>query len=178
MSRWGQDTFEDRFWVKVQKTDDCWCWTASTVGGSGYGKINWGGTLFLAHRAAWILANGAIPADLCVLHRCDNRLCVRPDHLFLGTKKDNTRDMWEKGRGSRAGSGAATVRGERHGQAKLTEAQVLEARRLSAEGASLSELCRHFGMVSVGTMSRTVRGKLWSHLPLHLPSTSVEAPQC
>jgi hypothetical protein len=165
MSRWGQDTFEDRFWSKVDKTEGCWNWTASISGARGYGKINRDGVLSASHRVSWELANGPVPTGLCVLHQCDNRRCVRPEHLFLGTKKDNTADMWAKGRGSRAGSGANTVRGERHGQSKLTEAQVLEARRLNAGGASLSELCRRFGALSVGTMSRVVSGKLWSHLP-------------
>ena len=86
----------DRFWAKVEKTDGCWLWTASTIN-SGYGAVGFMGHRTTAHRMSWFLAHGSWP-DLCVLHRCDVKLCVRPDHLFLGTQADNVRDMDEKGR--------------------------------------------------------------------------------
>lgn len=95
-------SMEKRFWDKVNKTDDCWNWTGAVIN-SGYGtffiaKVNGVSRLKLAHRVAWELANGPIPEGLFVLHRCDNRRCVRPDHLFLGTAKDNTHDAMRKGR--------------------------------------------------------------------------------
>ncbi len=93
-------TLVERFWPKVQKSDGCWTWLAAKDH-LGYGKIGAGtrkeGEL-LAHRASWIINNGAIPDGLVVCHRCDNPSCVRPDHLFLGTMKDNTMDMVRKGR--------------------------------------------------------------------------------
>ena len=166
MSRWKLEPPEERFWAKVNKAGECWEWTAS-VGGGGYGKFAANGStgrLMSAHRYSWTLANGEIPPGLCVLHRCDNRRCVRPDHLFIGTKKENTADMWRKGRGSRVGCGEQQPRGECHGMAKLTAADVLEIRRLSAEGWSLPQLCARFGIVSTGSMSGIVRGKKWRHL--------------
>lgn len=92
-----------RFWEKVEKGPGCWEWRAS-VATNGYGQV-WtdtsagrGGKKMAAHRCAWLLTHGELPAGLCVLHRCDNPLCVRPDHLFLGTLSDNTQDMLAKGR--------------------------------------------------------------------------------
>jgi hypothetical protein len=87
---------EDRFWAKVQKTDSCWVWTAATDS-DGYGVFNAPGHR-AAHPFSYELHNGPIPEGLCVLHKCDNPPCVRPDHLFLGTKKDNAVDMAIKGR--------------------------------------------------------------------------------
>lgn len=153
----------DRFWEKVQKGDGCWEWQAA-FGANGYGKLKCCGRTMAAHRMSWVLANGEIPDGLCVLHKCDNRSCVRPEHLFLGTKKQNTADMWAKGRGSRGGAGESTVRGERHGMAKLTAEQVLEIRKLAADGISLTELCKRFGLKSSGSMSAIVSGKKWAHL--------------
>jgi hypothetical protein len=76
---------------------DCWEWKGKPKD-TGYGTFLNG----YAHRYAYEIVNGPIPAGMCVLHRCDNRICVRPDHLFLGTKEDNTADMWSKGRQSGA----------------------------------------------------------------------------
>ena len=94
---------EDRFWPKVQKSEGCWFWIAGGDGPDGYGRIREGraGSRFLlAHRVAWELTYGPIPDGLFVCHHCDNRRCVRPDHLFLGTADDNNKDMQRKGRAS------------------------------------------------------------------------------
>lgn len=85
-----------RFWSKVIKTDSCWNWTGS-LNNKGYGQFQAGYGSVLAHRVSWYFAHGEHPT-LCVLHHCDNPRCVRPDHLFLGTKADNNRDMCAKGR--------------------------------------------------------------------------------
>lgn len=90
-----------RFWTKVQKSDACWEWTGA-VTRAGYGHFAWyendqhrqGG----AHRYSWMLAFGHIPEAMLVCHRCDNRRCVRPEHLFLGTFTDNEHDKIAKGR--------------------------------------------------------------------------------
>ena len=93
-------TLEERFWSKVDKSGDCWIWTAYKRP-DGYGQFGFEGTQHKAHRVSWVLANGTIPEGLHVLHRCDVRECVNPEHLFLGTNTDNMRDMIEKGRQSK-----------------------------------------------------------------------------
>jgi len=90
-------TAEERFWSKISKTESCWSWTG-TIMKHGYGMLSIGGKFRLAHRYSWELFNGHIPDGLYALHHCDNPLCVRPDHLFIGTQKDNIMDMMAKGR--------------------------------------------------------------------------------
>lgn len=150
----------ERFWPYVNKTDACWLWTGGTRG-HGYGQMHhsWNGGAkknIAAHRASWEIHNGPIPAGLQVLHRCDVPLCVNPEHLFLGTRKDNMIDMTAKRR--RVGPS-----GERHHNAKLTEADVREIRRLFAAGAACRALARRYGL-SRNTMTNVVRGETWKHV--------------
>jgi hypothetical protein len=93
------ETLAQRFWGKVKKSDGCWEWQAYRDE-DGYGSVGSFGNAdrMSTHRYSWVLHNGPIPADLFVLHRCDNPPCVRPDHLFLGTVLDNNRDAIAKGR--------------------------------------------------------------------------------
>lgn len=114
----------ERFWSKVQRVDGdgCWEWTGARARnrwGFEHGRFRLPTGHAYAHRISWMLTNGPIPAGQCVLHRCDNPPCVRPDHLFLGTNDENMADMVAKGR---------AARGERSALAKLTEAQVREIR--------------------------------------------------
>jgi hypothetical protein len=96
-------TLPERFWSKVSRTGPCWLWTGSLTGsGQAYGQIrDEQGTPDFAHRVAWRMVKGPIPAGMLVLHRCDVPRCVRPDHLYLGTAQDNADDRVESLRATR-----------------------------------------------------------------------------
>jgi hypothetical protein len=119
-----------RFWPKVRKTTTCWLFTGR-VRPDGYGTIRDEEEKHTpAHRAAWRLVKGPIPEGLCVLHVCDVRHCVNPDHLFLGTNYQNKLDEMNKNR---------HVHGETHPMARLSEQDVRDIRQSAASGATLKE---------------------------------------
>ena len=111
-------TPEERFWSHVDTggPEECWPWTAAT-NHRGYGQTTLDGVAMNAHRAAWILMNGPIAPGLMACHRCDVRLCVNPTHLFLGSARVNTADMFAKGR-----NGAATLSDYGAGKQNLLKA--------------------------------------------------------
>ena len=148
-------TTAERFWAKVDKTLYCWLWTGAR-GGHGYGNVGVDGRTIRAHRLSYEMVHGQTPDGLCVLHVCDTPLCVRPEHLFLGTHADNHADMAAKGRESR---------GETHASAKLSDDDAREIRRLHDElGWTQSALAEKFGVV-FQHISRIVRRERWAHLP-------------
>ena len=102
------------------------------------------------------MANGPIPAGMQVLHRCDNPPCVRPDHLFLGTNKDNVDDKMAKGRHK-------CPHGTDHHRAKLTEDQVREIRRLRSAGEEIKPLAKRFG-VTHPLISAIANRRIWKHV--------------
>ena len=113
-----------KFWSLVDKTQSCWEWTRST-GSHGYGQYYVEPSKPLAaHRYAWTATFGKIPDGLFVLHKCDNKKCVRPDHLFLGTQKENMRDMCNKGRHSKECS-----KGDDNPNTKISDADVIEIKK-------------------------------------------------
>lgn len=113
-----------------------------------------------AHRVSYEMSYGPIRDGLWVLHRCDNPPCVRPTHLFLGTRTDNVRDMVAKGRHK---TPFAAYRGENHPMAKLTEAGVLEIRARAAAGEKRSSLCEAFGL-SQAAIAHAITGRHWKHV--------------
>ncbi len=141
-----------RFWNKVDKSRECWEWTASKTR-DGYGRFRFHEKTVGAHRMAWALSKGEIPSHVSVLHRCDNKICVNPSHLFLGTQADNIRDRCEKGR---------SAIGENQGSAKLRESEVLEIRVWLDIGYSLGSIARAYKICRTSVWN-IKSGKLWSH---------------
>jgi hypothetical protein len=146
-------SLDERFWPKVRKTDGCWEWTAAKYH-DGYGAfVVRRGALRRAHRVAYVLSGGRIPLGACMCHRCDNRACVRPDHLFIGSPATNMADMLSKGRGN-------PPRGERSGTHKLSASAVVDIAR---SGGLRDALAAKYG-VSKSTISRVRSGRGWRHI--------------
>lgn len=164
-------SFVERFWSKVQigGLSECWPWTGSLArdpskGGYGHFSISKHRTN-RAHRVAYELVNGPIPKGLCVCHHCDNRRCVNPTHLFLGTQVDNVRDRHAKGRSRGGHKGPSRLPlGELNVKAKLTGETVTQLRSMYAAGCgSQHALARRFGITQT-QVSRIIRGENWCHL--------------
>lgn len=138
----AETTAED-FWARVERRKGCWLWTGSKAP-HGYGQAPGSGRgngLRLAHRVAWELTRGPIPKGACVLHHCDVRLCVNPDHLFLGSRAMNNRDRDDKGRGA----------------SRLTLEHV---RRIRIASGTLKEIAEPFG-VSASTVHAIRHRRAW-----------------
>jgi hypothetical protein len=153
---------EDRFWAKVDKhgADDCWLWTGA-IGNSGYGSLLRQGRQsprVLAHRLSYELANGPIPDGFFVCHNCpggDNKRCVNPQHLFLGTPQENTDDAVMKGQ---------QPRGERMRKSPLTDNAIRTIRaRYAAGGVTQDTLAQEHG-VTRSNISVIIARKTWRHI--------------
>ncbi len=150
-SRWRDRTAEhyiEAFWAKVKKGRSCWLWMAR-VDGDGYAQYSTRGTSFKAARWMWLLQNGSLPRDKEVCHTCDNRRCVRPGHLFLGSHRENMEDMYRK-------KGATTAR--------LRADEVREIRKLLKDRVFHKDLAWMYG-VSVQTITRIANGTSWRIMP-------------
>lgn len=147
----------DRFVAKIEPEPMSGCWLFAGALVDGYGVLSTPRGEFprqvRAHVFAWRLSHGPIPEGLCVLHRCDNRACVNPDHLFLGTRADNMHDMWRK------------KRGRWRVPPKLTPRTVGEIRaRYAAGGVTQQSLANEFG-VSQMTISNVIARRTWKETP-------------
>jgi hypothetical protein len=156
-------TVEDRFWKYVKKgtKTECWPWTGNRIPPWGYGQLEIRGLgrsgrkAMRAHRLSYELHYGPIPADLFVLHACDNPPCVNPHHLFLGNAKRNAHDMMMKGRHTTAGA-----KGTAHGLAKLDDEKV---RLIRSSPLGCLNMARQLG-VSKKTVLDVRAGRTWSHV--------------
>jgi len=161
-----------RFWSRVVRCegDGCWIWQGRREEKMGYGRFLFGEGSLYAHRISYHLTVGPIPRGLCVCHRCDNPPCVNPDHLFLGTQKDNIADAITKGRQAKGLTHGSVThpglhRGEKNPSAKLTEVEVSQIRAL-VRGFRITkgDVGRLYGVTGqmVGAISRR---RAWGHLP-------------
>ena len=145
--------FEARF--IPEPNSGCWLWTGM-IQDRGYGHFCFRQKTVRAHRASWEMFCGPIPEGQHVLHRCDNRLCVNPDHLFLGSHQDNMQDRNTKGR-------ARGPRGEAAALAKLTADDVVGIRYGGEIGLGTALLADVYG-VNKSTIQRIISRKLWTHV--------------
>lgn len=148
---------EKHFWGRLNKTETgCWEFSGSRCS-DGYGRLIFQGRKLTAHRLAYELAHGQIPDGMAVCHRCDNPSCANPDHLFLGTQRENIADRVRKGRNG-------NHKGTRNGRAKLSEIDVIDIRRLHSSGnVTKAELANKY-CVSDVLIGLVVRKKAWSHV--------------
>jgi hypothetical protein len=141
------DHYLDRSGGKIA----CWPWKQAPKA-NGYGRLHWERKSHLVHRLAWKLLKGPIPDGLLVLHKCDNRICCNPRHLFLGTYIANVADRDAKGR---------QARGERGGTAKLTRQQIREIRASRTRQIDIAEAFN----ITQAHVSTIKRRKAWRHVP-------------
>ena len=127
---------EERFWKYVNKDTESGCWEwIGAIERNGYGRFKLNGKMILAHRLSYELHKGPIPSGMCCLHSCDNRRCVKPDHLSIGTHKENIQDKIDKNR---------QAKGSMHGKSKLNEDQVLLIKKRISSGERNIDIAKEY----------------------------------
>lgn len=150
-----------RFWenIEIDEKTGCWVWTGRKHSTQGYGYPRINGRATLAHRISWEMFRGKIPKGLLVCHHCDNPPCVNPNHLFLGTQKDNVHDAIAKGRYHFV----KPASGEKNAMAKLTSDEVAYVRIVCQKGEhGIQRLVARGLGVSDGLVSMIVNKKIWA----------------
>jgi hypothetical protein len=145
--------------VKINKNTGCWEWQ-KTSNGYGYGTMTINGKSRLVTRLVYSLINGSIPDGKQVLHDCDNPCCCNPEHLHLGTRFDNMRECYERGRSKIK---PVHLKGEKNGCAKLTEEDVIKIRNLVSQGERQHAVASLFS-ISQAQVSNIVQGRKWAHV--------------
>jgi hypothetical protein len=147
----------ERFWSKVDIKGlfDCWEWKGRKDIG-GYGFFTFRSKEQKAHRVVWILTYGEIPEGMQINHKCDNRGCVNPAHLYIGTQKDNVADMYSRGR-------QVVLAGSKSAVARLTEQEVLAIRVLFQTEITKADLARMFN-ISESSIRFIIQRKTWKHI--------------
>jgi hypothetical protein len=143
----------ERFWLRVEKTESCWNWLGSTEK-DGYGRLDIKYKHYRAHVFSWTLHNGPVPDGLFICHKCNNRRCVNPDHLYAGTPKENAIDTMR--------SGNCAV-GEGNGNSQLNETSV---KAILNDERPYGKIAKDYGTTET-TIYNIKNRKTWKHIPYH-----------
>ena len=152
---------EERFWKKVDKkeNEECWEWRAGKR--AGYGAFKMNGKVQSSHRVVYSMEKGEIPGEKLVLHKCDNRKCVNPSHLYLGDYSRNIQDRLER---TEWKPGDSLPKGENHPNTKLTEEEVIEIReKYSNKNITQKELAKDYP-VARKQITKIVNERCWKNI--------------
>lgn len=171
-----QCSLKCRLMIRIEKKGECWEWNRY-VGERGYALLSYQGKMHNAHRLSYQIFKGNIPENLFVCHTCDNRKCINPDHLWLGTRRENIQDASKKGRlpGGPGHKPSPDViekllksrkpfpNGEQHPTSKLKKEDIIHIRKLLDEGIKQTDIAKKFNVCS-GVISQIKHKRTWSHV--------------